>query len=178
MNIQRVILSGGPGTGKTSILNSLKSLGFNCFDEISREIIKKEIAKGSDALPWQNLHAFSEQVISHRVIQYKNAAKGLNFYDRGIIDVIAYMNHDKFVNDSKWLELSKELNYHKVVFITPPWREIFKNDMERMESFQKLVSLHQSLISTYKAYGYAVIEIPKDTIENRVQFILKALDQA
>ena len=29
---RRVVLAGGPSTGKTSVLNKLKKLGFKCYD--------------------------------------------------------------------------------------------------------------------------------------------------
>ena len=59
----RIVITGAPGTGKTSIINSLKQRGFNCIDEISREIISNQIANGGDALPWKNLTSFSERVL-------------------------------------------------------------------------------------------------------------------
>ena len=38
---RRVVLAGGPSTGKTSVLNKLKKLGFKCYDESAREILSE-----------------------------------------------------------------------------------------------------------------------------------------
>ena len=38
------MITGAPGTGKTTIINQLKSLGYSCSNEISREIIAEQIA--------------------------------------------------------------------------------------------------------------------------------------
>ena len=38
---KKIVLIGGPGTGKTSVLKQLKSTGFHCMEEISREITIK-----------------------------------------------------------------------------------------------------------------------------------------
>ena len=35
---KRIVLAGGPGTGKTSVLNELVKLEFHCFQEAFREI--------------------------------------------------------------------------------------------------------------------------------------------
>ena len=46
-NNRRVVLAGGPSTGKTSVLNELKKLGFVCFDEAARDILSDYSLKGS-----------------------------------------------------------------------------------------------------------------------------------
>ena len=46
-NNKRIVLAGGPSTGKTSVLNELKNLGFVCFDEAARDILSNYSLKGS-----------------------------------------------------------------------------------------------------------------------------------
>lgn len=169
---KRIILTGGPGTGKTSIINELIKEGFNCFEEISREIIREEMAKGSRVLPWDDLMAFSQKVIDGRVEQYNGAENGISFYDRSVYDSIAYLHLDKIDVLPKWDTLGKDLTFSKAVFITPPWREIFHQDNERKESLAQLTLLHETLIRTYEDYGYNLIEVPKTPIKERVEFIL------
>ena len=172
MRINRIVLTGGPGTGKTSILLKLQELGHACFEEISREIIKEEMAKGTDILPWENLDAFSEKVINGRIEHFYAAKSGKAFYDRSIIDTIAYLHLDKAPVPPVWDKLAKNLHYNTKVFITPPWREIFITDSERKETFQQLLDVHQIMMDSYKEYGYELIEIPKMSIEERTQFII------
>ena len=40
--MKRIVISGGPSSGKTTLINELKKLGHNCFDEVSREIIESQ----------------------------------------------------------------------------------------------------------------------------------------
>ena len=42
----KIVLIGGPSTGKTTILKALKEKGFHCFEEVSREITSN-LAKNS-----------------------------------------------------------------------------------------------------------------------------------
>ena len=39
--IKRIVITGGPSSGKTSIIDKLQSLGHKCLEEVSREIIKE-----------------------------------------------------------------------------------------------------------------------------------------
>ena len=175
MQKKRIVLTGGPGTGKTSIINALISRGSFCFEEISREIIKDEMAKGTNVLPWDDLMAFSQKVIDGRGEQYENAKTGTSFYDRSVYDSIAYLHLDKVEVLEEWDTLGKKLAFHTDVFITPPWRDIFHQDNERKESFEQLTLLHDTLIKTYEEYGYNLVEVPKLSIEERVTFILNHL---
>ena len=170
--IQRIVISGGPGTGKTSLIWALEEAGFRCIHEISREIIREELAAKTNVLPWADLQAFSEKVYAGRKEQFGQSQNGLNFYDRSVIDTIAYMHKDGMVIPAAWEQEIKSLRYSDPVFITPPWREIFGNDHERRESWQQLVDVHNSLVAAYKEAGYTIVEIPKVSIEERMQFVL------
>ena len=44
----RVVITGGPGTGKTSIIEYLNKMNFNVFKESSREVTKKFKNIGSE----------------------------------------------------------------------------------------------------------------------------------
>ena len=43
---KRIVLAGGPSTGKTSVLNELVKLKYHCFHEAAREIFSDYKQKG------------------------------------------------------------------------------------------------------------------------------------
>ena len=45
---KRIVLAGGPSTGKTSVFNELIKLEFHCFQEAAREIFTEYQKRGSD----------------------------------------------------------------------------------------------------------------------------------
>ncbi len=172
---QKFIITGAPGTGKTSIINELKKRGFSISKEISREIIADELKQGGDVLPWKNLKAFSERVALLRKTQFDNAPENkLHFFDRSIIDVFAYMKLDKICSKSLELQLG-ETQYATTVFYTPIWKEIYINDTERKEDIISAIKVEETLLSCYKSFGYTLIEIPKLTITQRADFILSKI---
>jgi predicted ATPase len=171
----RIVISGGPATGKTSIIYALGQLGHRCYHEISREIISNELAKGTDVVPWENLQAFSELVFKERLAQFESATNGHQFYDRSVIDTVAYMRKDGLHIPAEWQAIISEKRYATKVFITPPWHQIFNNDHERRESWEQLLHIHEYLVSGYEEAGYVVAEVPKLPVAERAEFILKNL---
>ena len=64
--MEKYVITGAPGTGKTTIIEHLKKIGYSCKEEISRKIISEQIAKNGEALPWINLNLFSKKVFDLR----------------------------------------------------------------------------------------------------------------
>jgi predicted ATPase len=173
---QKYIITGAPGTGKTAIINALKKEGHSCAEEISRTIITEEIARGGDALPWKNLAAFSQQVIALRKAQHTNAPKGrTHFFDRGIVDVIAYLKLDNLVVNDNIMQMAKQFPYNKTVFYTPIWAEIYTNDSERKEDINTAKNIEKILLTTYQSFGYTLLKVPKLTVNERTAFILSKI---
>jgi predicted ATPase len=54
----------------------------------------------------------------------------------------------------------------------PPWEEIYESDGERYENYEQAQQIYLHLKETYQNYGYELIEVPKDTVDNRILFIL------
>ncbi len=177
MQKEIIVIIGGPGSGKTSIIEDLIKKGFCCYPEISREVTLKAKAEGIEQLFLTNPILFSEMLLEGRIQQYKNAQNEehkIVFIDRGIPDVLAYM---KFIGDEypENFELACKENVYSKIFVLPPWEEIYISDNERYESFEQAENIHNHLTETYQSYGYNLIEVPKDTVENRVLYILDKL---
>ena len=170
--MKKFVITGAPGTGKTSIINHLKTKGYNCVDEISREIISEQIACDGDILPWKNLFAFSERVFKLRESQLINSKNTLIFFDRGIVDIDAYMKLDR-LEIPKYLEESINKNRYNIdVFYTPIWEGIYINDKERKESLEQAKQIENEILSSYKLYDYRLIKVPKGSVQERANFIL------
>ena len=46
------VITGGPGTGKTTVLRELERRGFAVEEEVARRIIREQMESGGNALPW------------------------------------------------------------------------------------------------------------------------------
>lgn len=177
MNTKRIVITGGPGTGKSSIINELINRGYNCLEEISRQVTLDAKKEGIDQLFLTNPLLFSELLLKGRQQQYTDANK-LNvdvvFLDRGVPDVLAYMDYIGDTYPKNFIDACKNSKYD-MVFILKPWKAIYKSDNERYESFEQALQIHDHLVNTYKNYNYTLIDVPFDTVENRTDFILKVV---
>lgn len=178
MDIKRIVITGGPGTGKSSIINELISRGYTCLEEISRQVTLDAKKNGIDQLFLTNPLLFSELLLRGREQQYNqtsNLNTGVVFLDRGIPDVLAYMD---FIGDTYpqyFIDVCKDSVYD-CVFILKPWQDIYVSDNERYESFEDALKIHEHLLNTYQTFNYKLIDVPFDTVEKRVDYILNTLN--
>lgn len=176
-NQQKIVLIGGPGTGKSTVLNKLKEKGFFCFDEVSREVILKAQEKGIEQLFLTEPLLFSEMLLEGREEQFLSAEKrkeNIIFLDRGIPDVHAYMNYFKTDYPSIFLEKSKLYKYD-LIFHFSPWEEIHTTDNERYETFEDSINIDTFLIDAYSELDYKIINVPFGSVEERTNFIINSL---
>lgn len=177
MQKQIVVLIGGPGSGKTTLIEALLRKGFCCYPEISREVTLEAKKNGIEQLFLEKPLLFSELLLEGRKKQYQNAseeAQPVVFIDRGIPDVLAYMHYIGDSYPAFFDDACREHRYHKI-FLLPPWESIYESDDERYENFEQAKLIHEHLVETYTHYGYELTEVPRDTIENRLEFILNHL---
>ncbi|MBO0353262.1 ATP-binding protein [Muricauda ruestringensis] len=184
MGKKKIVVTGAPGTGKTSIVNGLESMGYHCFHEIIRDMTSKAKEEGqtehyiSNPLVFvDDALQFNKDLLEGRTFHYKESLKidvPISFFDRGIPDVLAYMDFFGQEYDDFFTSHCENHRYDSI-FIVPPWREIYVSDYERMETFEEAESIHHSLMKTYTQFGYNPIEVPKDDVPNRIDFILKTL---
>ena len=181
---KKVVITGGPGTGKTSIVNSLINKGFTCFEEIIRSLTSEakeqenQTEYRSNPLVFvQDPLDFNTRLLQGRMEQYHSASTyetSIVFYDRGIPDVLAYMNYFGQAYTSYFEQACRELRYDEVILL-PPWKEIYRVDSERLETFEEAVAIHGHLEKTYLELGYGPLMVPKGPIKDRTEFIIEAL---
>lgn len=172
-----IVIIGGPGSGKTTLIDALAARGFRCYPEISREVTLEARKNGIEQLFLENPLLFSELLLEGRRKQFLNAQEDeaeVVFIDRGLPDVLAYMH---YIGDSYPPHFDETCRVHTYthIFMLPPWEEIYVSDDARYESYEQAVKIHEHLIETYGKYGYEMFEVPRDTVENRVNFILEKL---
>lgn len=168
------IITGGPGSGKSTLIDALRSEGFSVFDEVSRQAIKEEVASKSSCLPWIDLASFAEKVLKRMESDCSKASAfaGNVFFDRGIPDILAYLKVHNLEIPEYYYAAVKRANYNSTVFIAPPWREIYINDAERWQTYKESVALFHAISHIYLSLGFVLVEIPKTSLEARVKFII------
>jgi predicted ATPase len=171
------VITGGPGSGKTSLIAALRSRGYNSTAEAGRTIIQDQVAIDGRALPWRDPLHFAELMLSMEMQSYRLAEQNVGpvFFDRGIPDVLGYLRLMHIPAPEHVQNAAKVFRYNHVVFVTPPWREIFQQDQERKQDFDEAVRTYDALVETYTSHNYELVEIPRTSIQDRVRFVLRKI---
>jgi predicted ATPase len=167
------VLTGGPGSGKTTLIDALRAEGFPAAEEAGRGIIRDQVAIGGSALHWADQKLFAELMLAWEMRSWNQAfaAGGLVFFDRGVPDCIGYLTLCSLPVPQHFHRAAEKFRYNKTVFILPPWQEIYGNDTERKQDFTEAVRTFEAVAAAYAACGYDLVEVPRAPIADRLAFI-------
>lgn len=145
------VLTGGPGSGKSTLPKTLSERGSTCVAEAGREIIRDQVANGGTALPWADQQAFAELMLALDIQAYRCAqtTAGIVLFDRGIPDIIGYRRLVGLPVPDHLEKAARRFRYRRLVFIAPPWAD----------------------------YGYELVPLPLASIEARATFVMEAIDR-
>ena len=175
-----IILSGCSGGGKSTLLSALKKQGYEVIPEMGRQIVKEQLALGGKLTPWDNPLDFCELLIKRSIEAYNHAEKlvskdNLIFFDRSFLDGICYYQTHSKLDPHKYDHFIRELKFYHLVFMVPPWKEIFIEDEERKHSFEDAVKEYNLLIKFYPKCRYQIVQLPKIDVNERCKFILDSI---
>jgi predicted ATPase len=175
MSDRFVVLSGCSGGGKSPLLAELRRRGHAVVDEPGRRIVMEEVARGGAALPWIDLAAVARRAIEVAISDREAAMRlGWVFFDRGLVDAAAALEHA--ASEPALGSLGRAHRYHRVVFLTPPWPEIFDSDPERRHGFGDALAEYARLERAYLGLGYRVVVLPKTDVEARADVVISKLE--
>ena len=173
------VLTGGPGSGKTSLARALAADGFRTAPEAGRAIIQAQAAIQGPGLPATDPLLFAELMLSwdmrsHHEMQAVTAPV---IFDRGIPDSLGYLALSG-VDEPPHMRRAAELyRYNRRVFALPPWPEIYANDVDRRQSIAEAERTFENVARAYVSLGYELIEVPKTDIARRVDFLKTAIER-
>jgi len=173
-----LVFTGGPGAGKTTLVEALKVRGFSTTEEAGRGVIRREVESGGDGLPWIDRERFAELMFEWELRSYRDAErqKGPVIFDRGLPDTIGYLRLEGLEVPAWMEEEAWRLRYNGSVFIAPPWKEIYGQDEERRQSWEVAVRTHDVVAETYHELGYELVELPRASVARRADFVVATIN--
>ncbi|MGF1853411.1 AAA family ATPase [Vibrio satsumensis] len=165
-----IIITGGPGAGKTTLINALGDAGYPTFAESSRQLIEQQSQLETGILPWLNLPGFARLCLTVMSEQKDQAnQRPIAFLDRAIPDICGYLSQANLEVTENYREASQ--GYHPQVLFCRPEASIYVQDEVRPYPFEEALEIHHTLVKVYRELGYKVVEVPFMSVAERVQFV-------
>src|SRR5687768_10317203 len=162
----RVVLTGGPHAGKTTLLNALGARGIRTVPEAAIEEIRALAATlGADNVQtWRRAHTIEFQL---RVSRRQRAAESaietgpahLVVFDRGTIDGIAYCAHHNLPVPTELLEIAKHSHYDLAILCDLILPFDTRPDSGRTSDETIAKNLDLLLERTYKELGVPTLRL-------------------
>lgn len=171
-NNLRFIFTGGPGVGKTAVLESLSEAGYTCVPEVARKIIQDRRDQGLPPRP--SPKEFARSIFAADIAQYdaQGDQAGPIFFDRGLVDALGMVCECGDLQIEECRGVLTERPLERAVFFFPPWQEIHAQDDERDQSFEDCLAISARIKSWYNLLGFELVEVPTGPLSDRVAFVL------
>ncbi len=143
--MNRYILTGAPGAGKTAVVLELETRGYPIVREAAEDVIRLEQAKGVEK-PWET-PGFQDRVLALQILRNDYAPEETAFIDRGYLDGLAYTAKDDTTSRSI-LEVAQEEQIDHIFFIDL-LTHTDQNTIRR-ENRTGALTLDESLLNIYQ----------------------------
>ncbi len=177
--MQRYILTGAPGAGKTAIIRQLEIDGFSVVEEAATDVIALAQAKGV-AEPWTRPEFIDAIVGLQRSREHRAvwATGQVQFHDRSVVCTAALADYLGFPRSEN---LERELQRIKAESIFQSRVLFLKNlgfinptDARRI-THEETVHFEQIHERTYREFGFELIMIEPGSVSDRITQIHHAL---
>jgi predicted ATPase len=165
------VLTGGPGVGKTTLLDHLARLGEQVVSENARAVIRDELAAGGEGVPWRDNDRFVALTTARDIADFDGRAAETRrvFFDRATMDMYGA---NGAIPTPHLIEVIRTRRYNPRVFVLPPWREIYETDAERRQDWPEAQATFGQIIAMLPTLGYEPVVVPTGPVATRAAFLL------
>lgn len=170
-----VLLTGAPGSGKTSLAEALRGSGARIIDDPGRAALR-ELAQDVDSKedPRADYLSFQYRVLrkaDHLMSQVGPAEPA--FVDYGLAESIAFLAVAGHEVPEVFIRAACKVRFQLVFLLQP--LDIPLDDPIRRESRTHREELYRRIRDLYIALGYDIVDVPAVPLNQRADFVLKVV---
>ncbi len=171
----KIVLTGGPHSGKTTLIEHMKEKGYYVIPEAALQIIleleNQYSAAWARTFREQHAATFQEMILERQILLERNIpVHEIVFLDRGAFDPIAYYHVNARQQSPQHVQKKISAHAYDMIFlldmILPYRREL------RVENETTSFKIGQAIETIYIENGYRPIRIPPLPVEERAKLIL------
>ncbi|MGB7656039.1 MAG: AAA family ATPase [Novosphingobium sp.] len=174
---RHAVLTGAPGAGKTTLLGAAAAAGYRTSPEVARQLLQ---SLGGMELRANDPLGFAEAMAEAHAREFELHAKapGTVVFDRGLPDVVGFLDVSGLVVPQSVERACRSLRYAGPVLRAPAWAEIYVQDAERIQTLDEAIASDEAVTAAWNRYGYSVIDLPLVSLAERLAFLEAQLQPA
>mgnify|MGYP001354360260 CR=1 FL=1 len=168
------VLTGAPGAGKTTLLDAAAAAGLRTSPEVARELLRQP---GGMDLRQRDPLGFAEAMAEAHIreIERHAGAPVPVLFDRGLPDVVGFLDVSGLTVPPGVERACRTLRYHGPILRAPAWAAIYVQDAERIQDWEQAVASDAAVTAAWQRYGYEVTELPLAGVDERLDFVRSLL---
>jgi len=178
----RVVITGGPCSGKTTVIEALAERGFRTVPEAAIEVIaelsERMGVEGQAQWRSENREAFQVMIIEKQAALEEaaaGAASGDVFHDRGRLDGLAYCRVFGAPVPPEVEAGCQDLPYDRVFLLDTLSSFDDRKATGRTSDRERSLEIRDELGRTYAERGLEPVFVPETSVEERITLILAEL---
>ena len=174
---RHAVLTGAPGAGKTTLLVAASAAGFSTSPEVARTLLQQP---GGMELREADPVGFAEAMLEAHICEFEAAADKLGtvLFDRGVPDVVGFLDVSGLPVPKSVDAACRQIRYTGPIFRAPAWAAIYRQDHERIQTWDQAVTSDTAVTAAWRRYGYEVVDLPLVGVEERLEFLVSRLHPA
>ena len=172
--MRRAVVTGAPGSGKSTLLAEVARRGVATGEEVARAILQ---APGGMEMRAERPTDFALAMLEAQRALWERVGEGDApiLFDRGFADIVGFLRLEGLPVPPAIDAACREFRYEGPVFHAPPWREIYRQDDERIQTWEQAVQSDTAVLGAWLEYGYSPITLPFADPATRAAFVIERL---
>jgi predicted ATPase len=180
--MMKVVLTGGACSGKTTLIQHFARQGFLTVPEAALAVIQELNRRlgVEEQRRWRTAHLleFQRLIVELQVAREKavaHDARGLVFFDRGLIDGVGYLRQAGIKPPVELNQACRDARYHQVFLLHTLSQFEPRVESGRPDTREYSLAIAAAVKQAYQEHGYSVCDVPEMPVGQRAALIIEQL---